>query len=156
VTDNDQFETVLFDITADFRTGVSPFAFLRHLTSNFEEQIDREVLFMCGSIFVVGPLIYENNIWKLRLRLASETDIPILLNMKQKLRDNQNLNIIGDLLNQCGQTAKTPIFLQRLHDELSKTHHPSEGQIIRQSSKNNSKLNLSKKEVLSFEILFQF
>jgi hypothetical protein len=88
--------------------------------------------------------------------LASETDIPILLNMKQKLRDNQNLNIIGDLLNQCGQTAKAPIFLQRLHDELSKTHHPSEGQIIRQSSKNNSKLNLSKKEVLSFEILFQF
>jgi hypothetical protein len=87
--------------------------------------------------------------------LASEIDIPILLNMKQKLKDNQNLNIIGDLLNQCGQTDKTPILFQRLNHELSKIHHPSEGQMSRQSSKNSCKLNLSKKkQSLSLEIFF--
>jgi len=139
VTNNDQFETVLFDIKADVRSGVSPFAFLRNIDSNIEEQIDREVLFMCGSIFEVGSLIYENSIWKLKLRLASENDIPILFNMKQKLRDNQNLNIIGDLLNQCNQGEKANIYSEKLQNELSKSHS-----IVSTTTKQLSKKNLSK------------
>jgi hypothetical protein len=149
VTNNDQFETILFDIKADFRPGVAPFAFLHTLDSNIEQQIDREILFMCGSIFEVGPLIYENSIWKLRLRLASENDIPILLNMKQKLRTNQNLTIIGDLLNQCDQREKATVYLERLHNERSQLHS-TVLQTNKQSSKKNSKSNFSKQKNFFF------
>ena len=144
---NDQFEIVLFDITADYRVGVPPFALRHNLVPNSEGQVDWDVFFMCGSIFVVGPLLYENNIWKLRLRLAGENDVPVLFNMKQKLRDTQNLSIIGDLLNQCDQAQKASTFFQRLDYEVSKTRHPSEGHMPRQSSQNSAKLNLGKKEI---------
>jgi hypothetical protein len=139
LTNSDQFETVLFDIEADFCPGVAPFAFLRNIDSNIKGQIDREILFMCGSIFEVGPLIYENSIWKLKLRLTSENNIPILLKMKQNLKDNQNLYIIRDLLNQCNQKEKATIYSDRLHNELSKLHST-----VSQTDKQFSKKSSSK------------
>jgi hypothetical protein len=122
MTNDDQFETVLINIKATYRSGVAPFAFLRDIDSNIEEQIDREILFMCGSIFVVGPLVYQNSIWTLQLTLISDSDVQELFAMKQKLRQNHNLCIIGDLLNHCEQSDKAIIYYQRLLNELPKEH----------------------------------
>ncbi|CAF0884186.1 unnamed protein product [Rotaria sordida] len=141
ITKNDQYEIVLFDIKADFRLGVAPFAFLHDIDSNIEHQIDREVLFMCGSIFEVGSLVYENNIWNLQLKLANENDSLILFHMKEKLRETKNLSIIGDLLNQYDQKEQANIYYERLFKELPK-HHAFVSQINRQQlPRNNNRPN---------------
>ncbi|CAF1213642.1 unnamed protein product [Rotaria sp. Silwood1] len=141
ITNNDQYETILFDIKADFRPGVVPFAFLRDIDSSIQHRIDREVLFMCGSIFEVGPLIYEDSIWKLQLKLASESDSSILFHMKEKLRETKNLSIIGDLLNQYDQEEKANIYYARISSELPKSHTfvtPTNKQSIKKCTRSNS------------------
>ncbi|CAF3577479.1 unnamed protein product [Rotaria socialis] len=115
---DDQYETVLFDIKASFRTGVAPFAILQDIDSTIEHRKDQEVLFMCGSIFEVGTLIYDNSIWTLHLKLASDTDSITLYNMKTKLKETKNLSIIGDLLNEFNQQEKAAIYYERLFQEL--------------------------------------
>ena len=133
VTHNDQYETVLLDIKADYRPGVAPFAFVRHIDRNLQAEMDREVLFMCGSVFEVGSLQYNGSIWTLQLRLVGESDIPILSNMKQKLKDNRQLNMIADLLRQCDLNDKANQLLQRLEYESNE-----------EARRKNSKLVLSK------------
>jgi hypothetical protein len=122
MTNNDQFESVLFNIKAKYRPGMAPFAFIRDIDSNIEEQIDREILFMCGSIFVFGPLVYQNSIWTLELTLISDYDVPELFVMKKQLKQNHNLCIIGDLLNHCEQSDKAFFYYKQLLNELPKQH----------------------------------
>lgn len=122
MTNDDQYETVLINIKANYRSGVAPFAFLRDMDSNIEEQVDREILFMCGSIFLVGPLVYEESIWTLQLTLISDHDVPELFEMKQQLKKTRNLFMIGDLLNHCEQSDQAIVYYERLHSELPKQH----------------------------------
>jgi hypothetical protein len=143
ITKNDQFELVLFDITAESGPGAASFARLRDIDSNIEKTIDREILFMCGSKFEVGPLIYEDSIWKQQLKLVGDDDLPLLFNMKQTLRENKNLCMIGDLLNQSGQADNATIYYQNLHDVLPK-HHSLIPHINKLLTKDNSKSNPSK------------
>ncbi|CAF2026607.1 unnamed protein product [Rotaria magnacalcarata] len=117
-TFDDQYETVLFDIKADFRTGVAPFAILQDIDSTIKHRKDQDVLFMCGSIFEVGTLVYDNSIWTLHLKLASDTDSTTLYNMKTKLKESKNFSIIGDLLNEFNQQEKAAIYYERLFQEL--------------------------------------
>jgi hypothetical protein len=122
ITNDNQYETVLVNIKANYHSGVAPFAFLRDIDSNIEEQIDREIIFMCGSMFVVGPLVCEDSIWTLQLTLISDHDVPELLAMKQQLKNTHNLLLIGDLLNHCGQSEQTVVYYQRIRSELPKEH----------------------------------
>ena len=122
VTNNDQFEFVLFNIKAKYRSGVVPFAFIHDIDSTIDEKIERNILFMCGSIFLVGPLLYKNSIWTLDLTLISDYDVPDLFQMQQNLIKNHNLCIIGDLLHHCKQSNNALIYYQRLLNELPKQH----------------------------------
>jgi len=131
IQNNEQFETVLFDIQADFRSGTVPFAYLQQFDSYNEQQIEREILFMCGSIFEVGSLRYENSIWRLQLRLTSENDVPVLSQMKQNLRETKNLNIISDLLKKINQEDKARIFAERIANEQLTTAVTSNSQQIK-------------------------
>lgn len=142
ITYSDQYETVLFDIQADYRAGAAPFAFVREINAGLDQQMEREVLFMCAAIFEVGPLQHDGSIWSLQLKLISESDISILSNMKQKLKDNRQLSMIGDLLHQRGQNDKAIRFSQRLNQELAQ--QTTREVLTRQEMRRkNSKLTLS-------------
>jgi hypothetical protein len=56
------------------------------------------------------------------LALVSDSDVPKLFAIKQQLKQNHNLCIIGDLLNHCKQSEKATIYYQRLLNELPKEH----------------------------------
>lgn len=114
---NNQYETVLFNIKADYRPGVAPFAFLHTMNVNIES-MENKVLFMCGSIYEVGQLIYEDSIWTLHLKLASYTDSAALNTMKTKLQETKNLSIVGDLLNQIGEQEKAAIYYDYIFHEI--------------------------------------
>jgi hypothetical protein len=156
MTNNDQFESVLFNIKAKYRPGMVPFAFLRDIDSNIKEQIDREILFMCGSIFLVGPLVLENSIWTLELTLISDCDVPELFAMKKQLKKNHNLCIVGDLLNHCKQSDKAIFYYERLLSELPKRHiliPQINKQLSMISKSNSSKIS---KYFTEYELLFLF
>jgi hypothetical protein len=118
----DQFETVFIDITAKYRPGVAPFAFLCDLGNDIQKGREEEILFMCGSIFKVESFLNKNSIWTLELTLVGDDDIPALFTMKQKLRENHDLCIIGDLLNHCDEPEKATIYYEELLNELPKQH----------------------------------
>ncbi|CAF2517858.1 unnamed protein product [Rotaria sp. Silwood2] len=146
ITNNDQYETILFDIKADFRPGVVPFALLHDIDSTIKHKINREVLFMCGSIFEVGPLTHEDSIWKLKLKLASENDSSILFNMKQKLKETKNYSILGDLLYQYNQEEKASIYYERLSSELP-NNQAFVSQINKQSTGKHTRSNSNKDSI---------
>jgi hypothetical protein len=139
ITNNDQFEIVLMDITAKYRPGVAPFAFLRDIDCDIKGQSDQEILFMCGSIFQVGSLINKNSIWTLELTLVKDSDISSLFSMKQELRKNHNLCLIGNLLNHCNQSDKAIIYYEELLRELPKQH-----ELVPQINKELCKKNTGK------------
>ena len=122
INKDDQFETVLMHIHAEYRSDVAPFAFLREIDSGVGKEIDQEVLFMCGAIFRLGRLVYQENIWTLQLTLMSDKDIPELFTRKQKLKQTHSFCQIGDLLNHCGENKQALIFYEQLLQELPDQH----------------------------------
>lgn len=122
IKQNDQFETVLFDIKAKYQPGVAPFAFIRDLHSNISKGIEQEVLFMCNSIFQVSSFKLKDSIWTLELTLVNEFDVHVLFQIKQQLKQTHNLCIIGDLLNRCEKSTKAMIYYHRLLTELPEKH----------------------------------
>ncbi|CAF4282282.1 unnamed protein product [Rotaria sp. Silwood2] len=115
---NNQFEIVLIDLRAIYRSGVASFAFLRDINSNINKKIDQEVIFMCYSIFQIGSLVFKNSIWILELTLISDADVQELLAMKPQLKRSHNLCMIGDLLIYCEKSDKAMIYYQCLLNAL--------------------------------------
>lgn len=107
---HETLETVLWEIEAEDGLSKSPFAQLDSLSSDESGQ----VLFMCGSVFEIGPLICENMIWKLRLKLVGPEHAALLKRLKDALRSSGNPYIIVDLLEQCEETSKAAIVSQKL------------------------------------------
>ena len=107
---HETLETVLWEIEAEDGLSKSPFAQLDSVSSDESGQ----VLFMCGSVFEIGPLICENMIWKLRLKLVGPEHAALLKRLKETLRSSKNPYIIVDLLEQCEETTKAAIISQKL------------------------------------------
>ena len=122
ISKDERFENVLIHIKAEYRPGVAPFAFVRDIDSTIEDKFEQEILFMCGSIFQVGSLIYRDLIWTLEYRLMSDEDIPELLAMKKQLKQTHSFCRIGELINHCGQSEQAVVFYERLLKELPPEH----------------------------------
>ncbi|UJR30326.1 hypothetical protein I4U23_017863 [Adineta vaga] len=138
-TTNDQFENVLLDIQADYQSDAAPFTFLPNMESNHNKSMNREVLFMCGSIFEVGPLLNEELFWTLHLKLVGESKSLALSHMKQTLRETQDLCLVGDLFYQCEQIQQAAMYSKRLLSDLPKRHQliPKINEQLTKYSQNN-------------------
>ena len=107
---HETLEAVLWEIEAEEGMMRSPFAQLNSVSGGNSE----EVLFMCGSTFEIGPLLCENQIWKLHLKLVSPEHSPLLKRARETLRSTRNPFIIVDLLEQCGERETAADVHQKL------------------------------------------
>ncbi|CAF4116876.1 unnamed protein product [Adineta steineri] len=118
--DNNQFQNVLIEIDATNRDGSMPFVSIQQMT-NLNN--DSDIVFMCGAIFKIISLTNEyDSTWILQLSLASDTDLNILTDRKQKFQQSKDLFMIVDLLDQCKQEDKANVYCQHLLQQLSPDH----------------------------------
>lgn len=123
--DDKKYRAVLFDIEIDTQINdTRPYADI----SNFSQYHDEEeILFMCGIVFQLKNILYDNqlNIWILELKLSSEQDYELKIVyeqlQEQYLSDKRNLNLIdlGNILKDIGNDEKAEKYYLELLNTLN-------------------------------------
>ncbi|CAF3825387.1 unnamed protein product [Rotaria sp. Silwood1] len=123
---NNDFQSVLFEITGESNLDkIKPFSYIT-LQKFFHNNNEEEILFMLGSIFQIKNIYQnENNLWIIEMILSSRTNSYLKSIFKNYINDNNenddeiDLLSFGCILQKMNKLDEAKKYYSRLLNELS-------------------------------------